>query len=427
MASCFFQAVAGGGESSESDDDWFIGECKEMCEKQSKLAKSETSEEALKQALTLGNVKLVKELLDSGQSVDCCFQFGWTPLMYAASVANLELVRLLLDRGANADFERDKFTVLMTACTAHATEENIVKCVELLLSRNVNTNACCRKNTTALMLAAREGHSQVVTLLVGNGADINAQDENGFTIFSILTFSGNLNGCNLSKAEAMYRYLKVQPESTASDTFRYTASSDLDVFLHGLGLGHLGDIFTENNINLRQLLSMEEEELKKVGVTNLEDCKKIMSALEEIQVEETKLESLPEFSNAESSCDELFAFLLKLNRQCSSLTHAVEDVNNQIPLNAQKVVLEWDSTQNFASVCEDLVKTVTDLSKETCRLQDLLHKFQNAQQSIPCRVPPLEEQQSWKLRKLLKRTTLTLGFGFISSLVLLIVRRKLVL
>ncbi|XP_068128824.1 ankyrin repeat, SAM and basic leucine zipper domain-containing protein 1-like [Hyperolius riggenbachi] len=225
----------------------------------------------------------------------------------------------------------------------------------------------------------------------------------------------------------MYRYLKVQPESTASDTFRYAASSDLDVFLHGLGLGHLGDIFAENNINLRQLLSMEEEELKKVGVTNLEDCKKIMSALEEIQVEETKLESLPEFSNAESSCDELFAFLLKLNRQCSSLTHAVEDVNNQIPLNAQKVVLEWDSTQNFASVCEDLVKTVTDLSKETCRLQDLLHKFQNAQQSIPCRVPPLEEQQSWKLRKLLKRTTLTLGFGFISSLVLVIVRRKLVL
>ncbi|KAG8577543.1 hypothetical protein GDO81_010215 [Engystomops pustulosus] len=105
---------------------------------------TDSGEDSLKNALTSGKVKLVEDLLDSGMNVESCFRFGWTPLMYAATVANLELVRVLLDRGANANFERDNFTVLMAACSARASEEKIVKCVELLLSRNVNPNVCCR-------------------------------------------------------------------------------------------------------------------------------------------------------------------------------------------------------------------------------------------------------------------------------------------
>ncbi|XP_075065078.1 ankyrin repeat, SAM and basic leucine zipper domain-containing protein 1 isoform X2 [Mixophyes fleayi] len=395
--------------------------------------------------------------------------------MYAASVVNLKMVRVLLDRGANASFERDKFTVLMSACSAHALEENIVKCVELLLSRNVNPNECCRKKMTALMLAAREGHTQVVALLVASGADINSQDENGFTgltwaahdghkntvlkmlelgadmklstktgstpadiarqnnyleIFSILSFSGNLNQgkSNLSKEEAMYRYLKVQPESSMNYTSSFSTSSDLEVFLHGLGLEHLTDLFKENDVTLRQLLSLEEVELQKAGVTDTKDCKKIMSALKEIQVEEAKLETLPNISGLEASGDELFAFLLKLNRQCGSITHAVESVNNQIPLNAQKVVLEWDSSQNLPSLCEDIVTSVTDLHKEVCRLQNLLNKFQHGQRNNPCRVPPLVNRQSWRWCKLLKMTTLTvLGLGFFISIVQIAAKNKILL
>eukprot|EP00075_Anas_platyrhynchos_P014589 XP_027303842.1 ankyrin repeat, SAM and basic leucine zipper domain-containing protein 1-like [Anas platyrhynchos] len=79
-----------------------------------------------------------------GVSIEPSFQFGWTPLMCAASVADFAVVRLLLDRGANACFEIDKYTVLMAACAAHASEENILKTVELLLSRNVDPNLTCR-------------------------------------------------------------------------------------------------------------------------------------------------------------------------------------------------------------------------------------------------------------------------------------------
>lgn len=44
----------------------------------------------------------------TGISIETSFQFGWTPLMCAASVANFAVVRLLLDRGANACFEIGK-------------------------------------------------------------------------------------------------------------------------------------------------------------------------------------------------------------------------------------------------------------------------------------------------------------------------------
>ncbi|XP_075456083.1 ankyrin repeat, SAM and basic leucine zipper domain-containing protein 1 isoform X2 [Ascaphus truei] len=463
MATGRLNAVPGGGESSDSDEYWDMWEPPQRGKKLKKTVQPESKEDSLKKALTSGDVNLVEELLLSGVNVECCFQFGWTPLMYAASVANLEMVRVLLDKGANASFEKDKFTVLMSACIAHSSEEKIVKCVELLLSRNSDPNVACRKRMTPIMFAAREGHAQVVALLVAHGADINAHDEDGYTaltwasknghkntvlkllelgadrslatkhgitpgemarkhnhleIFSILSFSANLNQekQNVSKEEAIYKYLKGQPDSVRNYTSSYTASGDLEVFLHGMDLEHLTDLFKDNDITLRELLTLEEEELKKAGITNAEDCNKIIAAVKEIQVEDIKLETSPTFLNLESSSDEFFAFLLKLNRQCNCLTRAVENINDQIPLNPNKIVLEWDSTQNFSSVCEDIVASITDLGKEMFKLQNRLHK--NDQKNAPCRVPPLEEPTGWRRYKLRKRTTVTvLSLGFIILLV----------
>uniref|UniRef100_A0A8C9LBR8 Uncharacterized protein n=1 Tax=Pavo cristatus TaxID=9049 RepID=A0A8C9LBR8_PAVCR len=83
-------------------------------------------------------------LILTGIDIEASIQFGWTPLMHAASVADYAVVRLLLDRGANACFEIDKYTVLMAACAAHASEKKILKTAELLLSRNVDPNLTCR-------------------------------------------------------------------------------------------------------------------------------------------------------------------------------------------------------------------------------------------------------------------------------------------
>uniref|UniRef100_A0A8C8RK80 Ankyrin repeat, SAM and basic leucine zipper domain-containing protein 1 n=1 Tax=Pelusios castaneus TaxID=367368 RepID=A0A8C8RK80_9SAUR len=322
----------------------------------------------------------------TGVNIESRFQFGWTPLMYAASVANVELVRILLDRGANASFDKDQHTVLMAACTARASEEQILKSVELLLSRNANPNVTCRKKMTPLMYAAREGHPQVVALLVAYGSQINAQDENGYTaltwasrqghkyvvfkllelgadktlqttdgktpadiaksskhseLFSFLSLTGNpLQGRfqNLLKEEAIHKLLKAVPGAVRDHRVSsYTAFGDLEVFLHGLGLEHITELLKERDIALRQLLTMRKDDFTQIGITNTRDQQKILDAVKELQVEEIKFEELPEVMNLEFSGDEFLTFLLKLNRQCGHLTAAVQNIVSQLPTNPHKV------------------------------------------------------------------------------------------
>ncbi|XP_069484043.1 ankyrin repeat, SAM and basic leucine zipper domain-containing protein 1 isoform X2 [Ambystoma mexicanum] len=382
--------------------------------------------------------------------------------MYAASVAHLELVRLLLDRGANASFDKEGFTVLMAACTARSSEESILKCVELLLSRNASPNVACRKKMTPIMFAAREGHSHVVALLVAHAAEINLQDENGYTaltwaarqgrkntvlkllelgadksiqtkdgktageianqnkhseLFSMLLLSSNsLHGRfpTMTKDEALYKYLKPVSDGFSDHRFSsFSAYGDVEVFLHGLDLEHLTDLLKDSDVSLRQLLSMGEEDLEKIGITNARDKKTITEAIKEIQVEEIRFGDLTELMNLESCSDEFFTFLLKLNRQCNYLTTAVENINKQIPTNPHKLVLEWDASQNFTAVSEDLVSSVGNLGSEICKLRDLLHKLQNGQQSVPCRVPPLEKQTFWSKGKIKTAAVTLLGFGLL--------------
>uniref|UniRef100_A0A452H8D0 Ankyrin repeat, SAM and basic leucine zipper domain-containing protein 1 n=1 Tax=Gopherus agassizii TaxID=38772 RepID=A0A452H8D0_9SAUR len=460
-------AVAGGGESSDSDEDrWVIGF------QFSKTLQLQDKDETLKKALTSGDVSMIEELLNSGVNVESSFQFGWTPLMYAASVANVELVRILLDRGANASFDKDQYTVLMAACTARASEEQILKTVELLLSRNANPSVVCRKQMTPLMYAAREGHCQVVALLVAYGSQINAQDENGYTaltwashqgrknvvlkllelgadktlqtkdgktageiaksskhseLFNLLSLTANpFQGKfqNLFKEEAIHKLLKAVPDAVRDHKVSsYAAFGDLEVFLHGLGLEHITELLKEKDIALRKLLTMRKDDFTQIGITNTRDQQKILDAVRELQVEEIKFGELPEVMNLEFSGDEFLTFLLKLNRQCGHLTTAVQNIVSQLPTNSHKIVLEWGPPQSFTKVCEDLVGSVEDLSEEVSKLKDLMQKLQNGQKNDPTHVRPLEKTPTWKSR-LIKRAAVTLfGFGFLFLITKLTLRK----
>ncbi|KAM7325447.1 hypothetical protein ACRRTK_015700 [Alexandromys fortis] len=354
-------AVAGGGESSDSDDDgWDIGYLDRSSQKLKRLLPVEEKNETFKKALTTGDISLVKELLDSGINVDSSFRYGWTPLMYASSVANVEMVRFLLDRGANASFDKDKLTILITACSARGSEEHVLKCVELLLSRNADPNVACRRLMTPIMYAARDGHTQVVALLVAHGAEVNAQDENGYT---------------------------------------------------------------ERDITLRHLLTMKKDELTKNGITS-KDQQKILAALKELEVEEINFGKLPEVAKLEISGDEFLNFLLKLNKQCGHLITAVQNIITELPVNSHKIVLEWASPRNFTSVCEELVSNVEDLNEEVCKLKDLIQKMQNERENDPTHIPLVEEVSTWKSR-ILKRSAVTVcGFGLLIFICKLTCQRK---
>uniref|UniRef100_A0A8B9PZJ3 Ankyrin repeat, SAM and basic leucine zipper domain containing 1 n=1 Tax=Apteryx owenii TaxID=8824 RepID=A0A8B9PZJ3_APTOW len=318
--------------------------------------------DVLKKALTCGDVSLIEELLNSGISIESSFQFGWTPLMYAASVADVAVVHLLLDRGANASFEIDKYTVLMAACTAHALEEKILKTVELLLSRNADPNLACRRQMTPLMYAARKGYPQVVALLVAYGSHINAQDENGYSalmwaarhghksvifkllelgadknlqtkdektaadlakinkhseIYSLLSLTANhLQGRyhQMIKTETVYQFLTAVPDHRVGS---YSAFDDMEVFLHGLGLEHIIGLL-------------------KIGITDPRDQQKLLDAINELQVEEIRIRDLPEVMKLEFSGDEFLKFLQKLNKECGNLTVPVQTINKHLLANSHK-------------------------------------------------------------------------------------------
>ncbi|NXH23266.1 ASZ1 protein, partial [Bucco capensis] len=373
--------------------------------------------EALKKALSDGEVSVIEELLNSGVSVEAQLSFGWSPLMYAASLAHFTIVQLLLDRGANVSFEIDKYTVLMAACVSQASEDNILKTVELLLSRNADPNATCRRQMTALMYAARKGYPRVVALLVARGSRVNAQDVDGYSalmwaaqqghkrvllkllelgadkdlrakdkrtaadlakankhleICSFLSLAENhLQGRHqeTTNQEAIYKFLTAAPDCQAGS---YSTFDVMETFLHGLGLEHIAGLLKEKEITLRQLLMMQKDELTKVGIKDPGDQQKLLDTVKELQVEELSIDELSEVLKVELSGDEFLKFLQKLNKECSKLIVPVQTVSKHLLQNSHKVVLQWAPPARFAELCEALLCSVEQLREEVTKMKGLL-------------------------------------------------------
>ncbi|XP_061229040.1 ankyrin repeat, SAM and basic leucine zipper domain-containing protein 1 isoform X2 [Neopsephotus bourkii] len=463
------RAVAGGYEDSDSDEDgWDIGVVRQepLLDQMLQADKNE----ALRKALFHGDVSLIEELLNSGVNIESRIQFDWTPLMCAASMADSAVVRFLLDRGANACFEIDKYTVLMAACTAHTSEEKVLKTVEVLLTRNADPNLTCRRQMTPLMYAARKGYPQVVALLVAHGAHINAQDDNGYSaliwaaqhghknvtlkllelgadknlrtkcektaaeiakinkhseIYSLLSLAANyLQGRSHEtiKEEAIYKYVTAAPDQGISS---YSTFNDTEVFLQGLGLEHIIGLFRERDTTLTQLLIMQKDELIQIGLTNPEDQEKLLDAINKLKVGEARMGDVSEVMKLELSGDEFLEFLKKLNEECIKLTVPVQTVNKRFLSRSHQMVLQWTPTANYIEVCKDLVCSVEKLGEEAAKLQDLMEKHEQRndprQVKLPEKAPMLE-------KRLVKMGGITLlGFVFFLFITKVVVKKKITL
>ncbi|KAJ7425005.1 Ankyrin repeat, SAM and basic leucine zipper domain-containing protein 1 [Willisornis vidua] len=371
---CWSHVVAGGDDDDSDSDEggwdvggWDVGAVGSEPQQLDQMLQAGKNE-ALKKALFRGDVPLIEELLNSGISIETSFQFGWTPLMCAASAANFTVVRLLLDRGANARFEIDGYTVLMAACTAQASEENILKTVELLLSRNADPNLTCRKQMTALMYAARKGCAQVVVLLVAHGSHIDAQDENGYSIFNLLSLTANHLQRRSDKPierEATCKSLTAIPGYRVGSPSPFDA---MEVFLHGLGLEHIRGLLKEQDVALSQLVVMQKDDLIQIGITNPGDQQKLLGAIKDLQVDEKRIEDLPETLKLELSEDEFFKVLQKLNKECNKLIIPVQTMNKHFLKNSHKRA----SSETYIEVCKDVVCSIKKLEEEVVKLKDLV-------------------------------------------------------
>ncbi len=149
-------------------------------------------------AAILGDVVLVRTLLDQGADVNARTNNGETALFLAsqkshqqvvqellakgaqqdlfiaAILGDMALLRAMLDQGADVNAKtNDGETALILACKQGRLEE-----VRTLLER-AEINAKDKYGETALMKASRAGHLEIVQALLEKGVEVNAEDKYG--------------------------------------------------------------------------------------------------------------------------------------------------------------------------------------------------------------------------------------------------------
>jgi ankyrin repeat protein len=160
-------------------------------------ATSSLGETALHTCAHTGNVEAAKALLTRGAKVDAGDSWrGQTPLMWAAAQGHAAMVRVLVEAGADVNtrstvvtWERQRtaeprekwlppggFTALLLAARA-----GCVDCVTVLARAGANINEIDPESHTALVLALMNGEFDVAGALIDAGIDINAADNVGRT------------------------------------------------------------------------------------------------------------------------------------------------------------------------------------------------------------------------------------------------------
>ncbi len=127
-------------------------------------------------SVAAGKIETAKLLLAKGAEINAVNTDGLSPLAKATLSGNLELMKILLAAGADIE-TRDKSgaTPLLQAAT-----QGHFEAAKLLIKR-ADVNAKNNQKNSALSLAVRNGHKDVIRLLVSHGCDLNARDWEGKT------------------------------------------------------------------------------------------------------------------------------------------------------------------------------------------------------------------------------------------------------
>jgi ankyrin repeat protein len=124
-------------------------------------------------AVSGGKPDVVQALLESNADVNTFDDEGKTPLHIAAKAGNLEIVKMLLAKGANPNLP----TAAIKPPTGKAAS---------------NPFRAPAGQQTALLLAARANHEDVMRALIAAGADPKAKAQDGATLLMAAAGSGHL-------------------------------------------------------------------------------------------------------------------------------------------------------------------------------------------------------------------------------------------
>lgn len=150
-------------------------------------------------AASHGDVETLKSLLENmkGKNDEGASRLAAmnNALLQAAEKGHLEAVRVLLTNGAEVDAQSTSYSAseadyLRVLDADYRSLDHIAVARRLFLERTAKVHSKPSHHSTALHLAARRGHVEVVKLLLAQGADVNAQDISGRTPVMLAALGG---------------------------------------------------------------------------------------------------------------------------------------------------------------------------------------------------------------------------------------------
>jgi len=130
----------------------------------------------------------VKTLIDAGASIDKISSDGFTPLHQAISIGEVEIVKLLIDSGADLNVVEGehKYRSMVTRnwTPLHlAASGNDPQIVKYLLIAGAKVDVRDARERTPLHVAISEGNSEILKELIAGGADVNAMAYRGYSSY----------------------------------------------------------------------------------------------------------------------------------------------------------------------------------------------------------------------------------------------------
>lgn len=106
-------------------------------------------------ASSLGLVRMVTDLLSRGADPSACNEKGWTPVMHAAQMGHFSVLKILVNHGAAVDTQEPlhgKTALMLAASNGHT------RCVEILISARADRTIVDHQGHNAAYYATANGH-----------------------------------------------------------------------------------------------------------------------------------------------------------------------------------------------------------------------------------------------------------------------------
>lgn len=150
----------------------------------------------LHEACAVGALETVRQIVhDRGRLIDAHSADGFTPLALACFFGNAAVAAHLVNQGANINLAAtNQMRVAPIHAAAAARQIEIVK---MLVENGADVNAKQQQGFVPLHAAAQNGDAEMTKLLLDHGADAKARSDNGQTALDLAMLQGHAKAVEL--------------------------------------------------------------------------------------------------------------------------------------------------------------------------------------------------------------------------------------